>query len=101
MRHLAIIILALLIIPSGAEALTFLGGGETLIDTPIPDDVVVSGGIVTVTVNAPVESLTVAGGMVRVDAPVAGDIIAAGGTLTINGDVGGKVLTTGGEIELN
>lgn len=99
MRHLAIIILALLLIPSGAEALTFLGGDETLIDTPIPDDVVVSGG--TVTVNAPVDSLTVAGGTVRVDAPVAGDIIAGGGSLIINGDVGGKVLAAGGEIELN
>lgn len=99
MNHLAVVILALLLIPSGAQALTFLGGDEALIDTPIPDDVVVSGG--TVTVSAPVDSLTVAGGTVRVDAPVAGDVIAAGGTLIVNGDVGGKVLAAGGEIELN
>ncbi|MFA7199366.1 MAG: hypothetical protein WC093_08730 [Methanoculleus sp.] len=99
MKHLAVVILALLLIPSGAEALTFLGGDETLIDSPIPDDVVVSGG--TVTVSAPVDSLTVAGGTVRVDGPVAGDIIAAGGSLIVNGDIGGKVLAAGGEIELN
>ncbi|WP_292366347.1 MULTISPECIES: hypothetical protein [unclassified Methanoculleus] len=99
MKHLAIIILGLLLIPSGAQALTFLGGDQQVIDTPIPDDVVASGG--SVTVSAPVDSLTVAGGMVTVDAPVAGDIIAAGGTLIVNGDVGGKVLAAGGEIELN
>ncbi|MDN7012233.1 hypothetical protein FGW20_04095 [Methanoculleus sp. FWC-SCC3] len=99
MKHLAVLILGLLLIPSGAQALTFLGGDQQVIDTAIPDDVVASGG--SVTVNAPVDSLTVAGGMVTVDAPVAGDVIAAGGTLVINGNVGGKVLAAGGEIELN
>lgn len=99
MRYLAVVVLGLLLIPSGAEALTFLGADQQVIDTPIPDDVVASGG--SVTVNAPVDSLTVAGGMVTVDAPVAGDVIAAGGTLIVNGDVGGKVLAAGGEIELN
>lgn len=70
-----------------------------MISNPIPDDVIASGG--TVTIDAPVDSLTVAGGTVRVDAPVAGDIIATGGTLTINDDVGGKVIAAGGEIEVN
>lgn len=99
MKHLVLIILGLLLIPAGAQALTFLGGDQQVIETPIPDDVVASGGAVTV--NAPVDSLTVAGGMVTVDAPVRGDVIAAGGTLIVNGDVGGKVLAAGGEIELN
>ncbi len=99
MKYLAVLILGLLLIPSGAQALTFLGGDQPRIDTPIPDDVIVSGG--SVIVSAPVDSLTVAGGMVTVDAPVRGDIIAAGGTLIVNGDVGGKVLAAGGEIELN
>jgi hypothetical protein len=99
MKHLALIILALLLIPSGAQALTFLSGDQPVVDTPIPDDVVATGG--TVTVRAPVDSLTVAGGMVTVDAPVAGDVVAASGTLIVNGDVGGKVLAAGGEIELN
>ena len=58
---------------------------------------VASGG--SVTVRAPVDSLTVAGGMVTVDAPVAGDVIAASGTLVVNGDVGGKVLAAGGPDE--
>jgi len=99
MKFLGVFILALLLIPSGAHALTFLSADQQLIDTPIPDDVVASGG--SVTVRAPVDSLTVAGGMVTVDAPVAGDVIAASGTLVVNGDVGGKVLAAGGEIELN
>lgn len=99
MKHLAVLILGLLLIPAGAQALTFLGADQQVIDVPIPDDVIASGG--SVTVNAPVDSLTVAGGMVRVDAPVRGDVIAAGGTLIVNGDVGGKVLVAGGEIELN
>ncbi|HQD25751.1 MULTISPECIES: hypothetical protein [Methanoculleus] len=99
MKHLLLIILSLLLIPSGVQALTFLGGDPLVLDTPIPDDVVASGG--SVTVKAPVDSLTVAGGTVTVDAPVRGDVIAAGGTLVVNGDVGGKVLAAGGEIELN
>ncbi|NLA99875.1 MAG: hypothetical protein GX837_02760 [Methanomicrobiales archaeon] len=99
MRSMAVLILGLLLIPSGVQAITFLGGDQQVIDTPIPDDVVASGGYLTV--NAPVESLTAAGGMVVVNAPVAGDVIAAGGTLILNGDVGGKVLAAGGNIELN
>jgi len=99
MKHLVVIILVLLLIPSGAQALTFLGGDQPRIEAPIPDDVIASGG--SVTVSAPVDSLTVAGGMVTVDAPVRGDVIAAGGTLIINGDVGGKVLAAGGDIEVN
>ena len=99
MRYMIVLILGLLLIPSGVQALTFLGGDRQVIDTPIPDDVVASGGYLTI--NAPVESLTAAGGMVVVNAPVAGDVIAAGGTLILNGDVGGKVLAAGGDIELN
>ncbi len=99
MKYLAVIILGLLLMPAGAQALTFMSGDQPVIDTPIPDDVIASGG--TVTVNAPVDSLTVAGGRVTVNAPVRGDVIAAGGTLIINGDVGGKVLAAGGGIEVN
>ena len=99
MKYLAVLVLGLLLVPSGVQALTFLGGDQLMIDTPVPDDVIASGG--SVTVGAPVDSLTVAGGVVRVDAPVRGDVVAAGGTLIVNGDVGGKVLAAGGEIELN
>ena len=99
MRHLIVIVLILLLIPSGVQALTFLSGDQPAVDTPIPDDVVASGGIVTI--NAPIDSLTAAGGTVMVNAPVKNDVIAAGGTLIINGDVGGKVLAAGGDIEVN
>jgi len=99
MKYLAVIILGLLLIPSGVQALTFVSGDQPVINTPIPDDVIASGG--SVTVGAPVDSLTVAGGSVTVNAPVRGDVIAAGGALIINGDVGGKVLAAGGDIEVN
>ncbi len=99
MRYLVVIILGLLLIPSGAQAFTFVSGDQPVISSPIPDDVIASGG--TVTVNAPIDSLTAAGGSVTVNAPVRGDVIAAGGTLIINGDVGGKVIAAGGEIEVN
>lgn len=99
MRHPIVIILLMLLIPSGAQALTFLSGAQPQVDTPIPDDVIASGGVVTI--NAPVNSLTVAGGTVMVNAPIKNDIIAAGGTLVINGDAGGKVIAAGGDIEMN
>ncbi len=99
MRHIIVVILLMLLMPSGAQALTFLSGAQPQVDTPIPDDVIASGGVVTI--NAPVDSLTVAGGTVVVNAPVREDIIAAGGTLVINGDAGGKVIAAGGDIEVN
>jgi magnesium-transporting ATPase (P-type) len=99
MKHLAVLILVLLLIPSGVQALTFISGGQQVIDTPIDDDVIASGG--TVTVDAPVGSLTVAGGEVTVNAPVDRDIIAAGGSVILNGNVGGKVLAAGGDVQLN
>lgn len=91
-------------------------GDTIVIDTPIPDDLLVSGG--TVTIEAPVKSLTFAGGtlivnapieknliaagkQIVVNAPVGVDIIAAGGQIDITGDVGGKVLAAGGQVAMN
>lgn len=99
MKNLAVIILGLLLIPAGVQALTFVSGDQVVITDPIPDDLIASGG--SVIVNAPVESLTAAGGSVTVNAPVRGDVIAAGGTLIINGGIGGKLLAAGGNIEVN
>ncbi|MDD5418967.1 MAG: hypothetical protein PHV57_03875 [Methanomicrobiaceae archaeon] len=97
-RILISLILLLLFLPAGGQALEMLSGDQVTIDTPIDDDVLVSGG--TVTVNAPVSSLTVAGGTVTVNAPVEGDIVAAGGTIDVNEAAGGKLMAAGGEITL-
>jgi hypothetical protein len=99
MRHLAAFILGLLLLSQGAAALTFVSDAQSVIDTPIDDDVVASGG--SVTINAPIRSLTAAGGTVTVNAPVDRDVVVIGGTVAINGDVGGKVLAFGGDVQMN
>ena len=100
MRHLltAFIMLAL-IIPSSVQGLALYSNGTVVIDQPIADDLIVSGGFVEI--NSPVQSLIAAGGTVEVNAPVEGDIIAAGGTVTLNGDTGGKAVLAGGTIRIN
>jgi hypothetical protein len=91
-------------------------GDNIVISEPVSDDLLISGG--TVTINAPVKSLTFAGGtltvnapieqnligaggQILVNAPVGTDIIVAGGQITINGDVGGKILAAGGQVSIN
>lgn len=91
-------------------------GDNVVINSPISDDLMVSGSAVTInapvksvtfcggklTINAPVEgNLIAAGGQITVNAPVGTDIIAAGGSIEINGDVEGKVLAAGGRVSMN
>ncbi len=96
---LVLALIALCLLPAGAEAFVFVSGDQAVIDTPIDDDVVASGG--NVVVNAPVGSLTAAGGSVVVNAPIAGDLIVTGGAINVNADVDGKVLAAGGSIGVN
>lgn len=96
--HVIFILLALLLIPAGAQALVMYSGGTVTINEPTDDDVFASGG--TVEVNAPVGSLVVAGGTVTINAPVTGDVFAAGGTITTNADIGGKLVAAGGTIDV-
>ncbi len=96
--HVILILLALLLIPAGAQALVMYSGGTVSINDPTDDDVFASGG--TVDVNAPVGSLMVAGGTVTINAPVTGDVIAAGGTITTNADIGGKLVVAGGTVDV-
>jgi hypothetical protein len=91
-------------------------GENIVIDSPIHDDLLASGG--SVTINAPVKSLTFAGGTLIVNAPIEGnliavggqilvnapvgvDLIAAGGQIDITSDIGGKVLAVGGHVTMN
>jgi len=94
----AFIVLAL-VIPSSVQGLVTCSNGTVIIDQPVADDLIVSGG--TVEINSPVQSLIAAGGIIEVNAPVEGDVIAAGGTVTLNGDTGGKAVIAGGTIIIN
>jgi hypothetical protein len=93
-----IAVLVLLAVPAGVSALVTYSGNDVTIIDPVDDDVFITGGMIEV--NAPVRSITAAGGSITINAPVSGDVIAAGGTISIHGDVGGKVVAFGGTIDL-
>jgi len=96
---LGILVLCLLLIPSGVAALKSYSGDQVSIDTPVADDVFATGGMITV--NAPVDSLIAAGGTITLNAPVKGDVIVAGGRVIANNDIGGKLVAAGGSVDLN
>lgn len=100
MRTSALILFVLLfLIPAAVNAAEFRAGDTINIDEPIDDDLFATGA--EITVNAPVRSITAAGGMITIDAPVHGDVIAAGGLITINAVIDGKVIAAGGEIAID
>ncbi|RPJ49858.1 MAG: hypothetical protein EHJ95_08155, partial [Methanobacteriota archaeon] len=83
-------ILIVLLLAAPGFALEFRSGNEVIVNDPIDDDLVVSGG--QVIIDAPVGSVIAAGGEVRVRAPVTGDVIAAGGLVVVDAEVGGKIV---------
>jgi len=95
----SILVILLLLIPSGVWALASFSGGNVSIVDPVADDVFAAGG--TIDVNAPVDSLTAAGGTITINAPVKGDVIAAGGRVIVNNNVGGKIIAAGGNVDVN
>jgi hypothetical protein len=97
-KFICIVLLVLLAVPAGVSALVTYSGNDVTIIDPVDDDVFITGGMIEV--NAPVRSITAAGGSITINAPVSGDVIAAGGTISIQGDVGGKVVAVGGTIDL-
>jgi len=96
---LGILVLLLLLIPSGAIALVSFSGDQVSIDMPVADDVFAAGGAITV--NAPIDSLIAAGGTITLNAPVKGDVIVAGGRVIANNNIGGKLVTAGGTVDVN
>jgi hypothetical protein len=96
--NIILILIALILLSSGGQALRTFSGNTISIDTPIADDVFAAGNMVSI--NAPVNSAVVAGGTVNINAPVKGDVIAAGGQVYVNSDVGGKVVAAGGNVNL-
>lgn len=96
---LFVLLVAVLLIPTGVSALALYSGDQVVIDQPVFDDVFAAGG--TVDVNAPVSSLVAVGGSVFINAPVSGDVIVTGGDVHINDAVGGKVVAFAGVITIN
>jgi hypothetical protein len=93
-----LVLLAVLILSSGAAALRTFSGANVYIDTPVDDDVFATGSVINI--DAPVASATVFGGNINVNAPVAGDLIVAGGQVTVNSHIGGKVMAAGGNLNI-
>jgi hypothetical protein len=99
MRSSAIIILmSIMLLAPGAQALQTFSGDVVNIDHPVEDDVFASGSVVNV--NAPVDSVVVVGGTLTINAPVKGDVFAAGAHVLVNSQVGGKVVAAGGTVNL-
>ncbi|PWR74791.1 hypothetical protein DLD82_07805 [Methanospirillum stamsii] len=94
---MAFIICAGLIAP--ASAFDSRSGDNIVIDEPIDDDLIASGG--SMIVNAPVKSITWAGGTLIVNEPVETNLIAAGGTIQVNAPVGTDLVACGGNIDVN
>jgi len=100
MRYMvAALVVLVLVVPGTVQGLVSFSDGSVVIDQPVADDLIVSGG--SIEINSPVQSLVAAGGTIEVNAPVEGDVIAAGGTVTLNDDIGGKAVIAGGTIRIN
>ena len=97
-KFLILVLLSVLVFPTGVSALVTYSGDSVIINDPVNDDIFATGS--TIEVNAPVHSIVAAGGTITINAPVRGDVVAAGGTVTINNDVGGKVVAVGGSVDL-
>lgn len=96
---LSILVMFLLLLPSGVAALASYSGDQVSIDTPVADDVFAAGGVIGV--NAPIDSLIAVGGTITLNAPVKGDVIVAGGHVIANNNIGGKLVAAGGTVEVN
>ena len=98
-RYVLAAIIIVLVFAAPGLALEFRSGNEVIVAEPVDDDLVVSGG--RVSIDAPVGSVIAAGGEVRVRAPVRGDVIAAGGLVVIDSEIGGKIVAAGGICQIN
>lgn len=96
---LIIFMLAITLLASPVSAFETRSGDNIVIDEPIDDDLLASGG--SLIVNAPVKSITWAGGTLIVNEPVKTNVIAAGGTIQLNAPVGTDLIAAGGNIDIN
>ncbi len=74
-------------------------GSEKIINTPVKEDLYVSGG--TIVVNASIQGdFVAAGGTIAVHDTVVGDVLVAGGNLALNGFTGDDIRAAGGTIKI-
>ena len=101
MKRLILIGLVLLfcLVPAQVGAVENRSGDMVVIDTPIEDDLFVTGG--TITIDAYINGDVIAsGGTIEVNAPIKGDLLVAGGQITVNADIEGKIIAAGGIIDI-
>lgn len=99
---LALAVLALMLAPASALALTTDSGRTVFIDkSKTTNDVYASAGGTLDLSGTFNDDVLVAGGTVTVNGPVSGDVLVAGGTVKIAGEVKGSVRVVGGTLELN
>jgi hypothetical protein len=101
MKRLVLIGIVLLfcLVPAQVGAVENRSGDLVVIDTPIDDDLFVTGG--TITINAYINGDVVAsGGTIEVNAPIKGDLLVVGGQITVNADIEGKIIAAGGMIDI-
>jgi hypothetical protein len=77
----------------------FVSGGTVVIDAEVNGDVVATGGNITINYTVTGDVIA-AGGQVVIAGDVTGDVFAAGGTVSITGNVGERVVAAGGMVEL-
>lgn len=85
------------LLPAGATRIEY--GKNTVISTPVYEDLYIAGS--DITINAPVYGdLVVAGGTIMINDTVTNDILVAGGTVTFNGYVGDDIRCAGGRVKI-
>ncbi len=99
-KYLLSFMVAVLFLPSLAQAATFESGDEVYIDTKISDDLYASGGVLSVQkgVNG---DLIAAGGKVDINEEITQDLMVAGGDISVNGAIGDDVRMAGGSIRID
>ena len=96
---LALVALSVVVLLPSIGAVETISEDQVVIDTPINDDLFVTGG--TISINARIDGdVIAAGGTIEVNAPITGDLLAFGGQVQVNNDVGGKVIAAGGMISI-
>lgn len=96
---LALVALSVVLLLPSISAVETISEDQVVIDTPINDDLFVTGG--TITINARIDGdVIAAGGTIEINAPITGDLLAVGGQVLVNNDIGGKIVAAGGMISI-
>jgi len=74
--------------------------GTIVIDTPINEDLFVTGGDVEIEAEVHGDVFAM-GGNVKIDAPIHGDLTVLGGQIHINEDIEGKIIASSGMIKIS